>query len=100
MSEELKGDYECDECGYTVHDPIDKVCRVCGGELVYMMTWQDEIEILTKERNNLIAENKKLREKFQKLSDIPIETYTLGEIKDIAMVMRYIAQQALKEVTK
>ena len=59
-----------------------------------------DYERLEIERDNLMAKNKKLREKFQKLSDIPIETYTLGEIKDIAMVMRYIAQQALKEETE
>lgn len=59
-----------------------------------------DYERLEIERDNLMTENKKLKEEFQKLAYIPLETYTLGEIKDIAMVMRYIAQQALKEVTK
>ena len=63
MIEELKGDYECDECGYTTHNPINKICHNCGGELVYIMTWQDEIEVLTKERDKLKIENDWYKEK-------------------------------------
>ena len=55
----------------------------------------DRLEI---ECDQLKVENKKFREQFQKLSDIPLETYTLSEINDIAMLMRYIAKQALNKV--
>lgn len=53
--------------------------------------------VLEIERDNLRTENEKFREVFQKLSDIPLETYTLSEINDIAMLMRYIARQALNK---
>ena len=88
MSEELKGDYECDECGYAEHNPKDKICPKCGGELSYMMTLQDLVAEITKENDQLRSENEKLKEALRYIVD---RGYTGAS---------YVAQQALNEVTK
>lgn len=83
MNKELKGDYECDECGYTTHNSTSRICHNCGGELVYMMTWQDEIEVLTKERNQLKAENKQLKEALGNLFDRCMKADEQGELSEL-----------------
>ena len=95
-SEELKGDYECDECGYAEHNPIDRICPKCGGELCYMMTLQDLVAELTKENDQLRAENERLRSGLLEIANI----FSNGGLRTVTMADRcvMIAQQALKEV--
>jgi hypothetical protein len=71
MREELKGDYECDECGHAEHNPKDNICPKCGGELCYMMTLQDLVDELNKDNNQLRAENEKLKRLLE--TDVSIE---------------------------
>lgn len=102
MNEELKGDYECDECGYTTHNPINKICHNCGGELVYIMTWQDEIEVLTKERDQLKAENDRLKSDAEQNELILLALHeALKEkqehVQELEQEQRWISVDEIKE---
>lgn len=97
----------CMYCGkvLTTGDRIDRCFPDCNVTIFsaiddYKQTLQEPLDRIIIERDQLKAENEKFRETLQKLQDIPLETYTLSEISDIAILMHYIAKQALKEVTK
>jgi len=54
---ELKGDYQCDVCGRTEHDPQSYECQRCGGIMCQIITVEDQLR----------AENAKLREALKEL---------------------------------
>lgn len=39
----LAGDYECLSCGYTIHDPVNRICPECSGKLFKMITVQEAL---------------------------------------------------------
>ena len=97
---ELKGYYECDECSHAEYNPKNRVCSKCGGELVYMMTLQDEVDEIRKERDKLRAENERLRETLREIANsagIDGCGFTSGEGHADCV---WKARKALNEVTK
>ena len=53
-NEKLYGDWECDDCGLSIHNPNSEMCPKCHGQLSYMITEHDEVTILRRQVKNLI----------------------------------------------